>query len=81
MLHGQAGDDSLVGGAGFFTDALIGGDGRDTLRGDSGASDYDVIEVARQQLYVLDTPADQVVEAPGGGTDTVVVDIAASAIP
>jgi Ca2+-binding RTX toxin-like protein len=60
-LSGGDGDDSLFGLAG--NDTLEGGAGNDTLTGGAG-----------DDSYVYD-PADTIVEAPGGGSDTLRVDV------
>ncbi|MBI5615797.1 MAG: hypothetical protein HY943_05875 [Gammaproteobacteria bacterium] len=57
-LDGGAGNDTLYGAAG--NDTLDGGTGLDTL---SGGADND--------SYIVDTTTDALVEASGGGTDTV----------
>ncbi|MFL6675370.1 MAG: VCBS domain-containing protein [Massilia sp.] len=57
VLNGAEGNDTLVGGAG--NDTLVGGAGADSLQGGAG-----------DDTYVVDD-ADTVVEAAGGGTDTV----------
>lgn len=57
-LHGNSMDNVLVGGAG--SDFLDGHEGADTLEGGSG-----------DDTYVVDGGADVVVEAAGGGIDTV----------
>ncbi len=58
IVRGLAGDDFLVGGAG--DDTLDGGTGADGLLGGAGDDDYTV-----------DDSADRVIEAVGGGSDTV----------
>ena len=42
-IYGEAGDDVLNGGASFHTDIIVGGDGNDTIRGDSGFGDFDFL--------------------------------------
>lgn len=61
-LYGYAGNDRLEGGAG--SDLLDGGSGRDRLSGGGG-----------DDRYVIDDPADLVVEAAGAGSDTVLASV------
>ncbi|MDB5430608.1 MAG: outer rane adhesin like protein [Caulobacter sp.] len=66
-LSGIAGDDKLYGGLG--ADHLYGGDGADTL--DGGAGDDVMDGGAGNDVYTADSSADVIVEAAGGGVDTV----------
>jgi len=59
LLIGNELDNAITGGSG--NDTLIGGDGNDTLAGGYGDDEYDDFH-----------PGDVIVEAPGGGIDTVV---------
>ncbi len=74
ILSGGAGDDTLAGGAG--PDRLIGGEGDDLLDGASGLGEVDWLSGGPgDDRYTIDGPGDIVVEAPGGGRDTVFVAI------
>ena len=66
-LSGVDGNDSLSGGAG--NDSLDGGAGNDTLDGGTGADS--MTGGAGNDLFIVDAAGDVVVEASGGGTDTV----------
>ena len=66
-LQGGQGNDSLTGGQG--QDTLDGGAGDDTL--DGGADADSLVGGAGNDLYRLDDPGDVVVEASGGGSDTI----------
>ena len=60
VLWGNSGNDTLIGQDG--NDVLIGGAGADTMTGGAG-----------NDIYVVDNPADTVIEHPGEGIDTVYV--------
>lgn len=72
-LSGGAGNDRILGGAG--NDTLLGGDGNDTLFGGTGTDR--MVGGAGNDTYHLDGNWDVVVEAAGGGRDTVIYDVAA----
>ncbi|WP_052213970.1 calcium-binding protein [Belnapia sp. F-4-1] len=70
-IRGDAGKDALQGADG--NDSLDGGDGNDSLE---GGADADVlVGGAGDDTYVVDTAADRVMEAPGGGRDVMLVAI------
>jgi serralysin len=75
-LSGGAGRDSLDGGAG--NDKLDGGDGSDSLLGgngndllDGGAGNDSMTGGAGNDRYVVQSSTDKVIEASGGGADSV----------
>jgi len=68
-LTGNELDNALVGGSG--DDTLDGGAGNDVLNGGSGGSDMLNGGLGDDRYYVVDSTADQVIEAAGGGTDLI----------
>ncbi len=62
LLEGGDGADSLAGGAG--ADTLDGGAGADTMRGGVG-----------DDLYIVESAADRVIEGLNGGADTVIASL------
>jgi Ca2+-binding RTX toxin-like protein len=67
LLDGGRGDDNLSGGDG--NDTLIGGDGNDKLDGGAGIDTMN--GGSGDDSYFVDDPADIIIEAAGGGNDTV----------
>ncbi len=72
VLDGGAGDDYLYGGA--SDDTLNGGAGNDTLLGHGGANTLD--GGAGNDTFYVERALDTVVELAGGGTDTVISNMA-----
>lgn len=84
-INASGGDDTALGGSG--TDSILGGYGNDSLDGgtendtllgesgndllDGGAGNDSMVGGAGNDTYVIDSLSDVVVEAVGGGTDTV----------
>jgi Ca2+-binding RTX toxin-like protein len=66
VVYGGTGNDTLYGGS--SVDAVFGGAGNDTLDGGTGADTMN--GGADDDIYVVDS-SDSVVEAAGGGVDTV----------
>ncbi len=66
-IKGFNGNDRINGGGGI--DFLFGGIGNDTLNGESGNDQLD--GGAGGDIYYVDSAADVVIEAPGGGTDSI----------
>lgn len=67
-ILGEAGNDILRGNAG--ADSLYGGDGPDTVYGGSDAADT-MVGGAGDDTYYVEHSASNVIEAAGGGSDTV----------
>ena len=67
-IWGFGGDDLLIGGPG--DDDLDGGSGADRMEGGSG-----------DDLYIVDSTGDQVVELPGEGVDVILTSLDAYALP
>jgi Ca2+-binding RTX toxin-like protein len=75
-MYGQDGDDIMRGGASFSTDIMVGGLGNDTIYGNSGLGDYDLLYGNEgNDIFYVDTPDDLVFEQLNEGIDTVYADI------
>ncbi|HWA12298.1 MAG TPA: calcium-binding protein [Burkholderiales bacterium] len=74
LLYGNGGNDELYGGAG--TDSLSGGSGNDQLDGGAGADTLDGGD--GDDIYIVDSATDSIVESPDGGVDTVRVAVGTS---
>ncbi|MBK6850104.1 MAG: putative Ig domain-containing protein [Burkholderiales bacterium] len=70
-IDGAGGNNSLIGGTG--NDTLVGGAGNDTLSG--GTSTNSLVGGQGDDSYVVDSAADVVTEAIGGGTDTLITSV------
>ena len=75
-LNGATGNDSIIGGAG--NDTLLGLDGRDTLNGgegddtlNGGAGIDTLIGGLGNDIYIVDSTTDIIIELANQGTDTV----------
>ncbi len=77
LVNGGANDDALFGGGG--ADTLFGSFGNDTLQG--GLDADRMVGGVGNDSYVVDAVGDVVVEAVGGGTDTVSATLNAYLLP